>query len=94
MHRPPFSSGKHGGHEATLEAFVPLFEEYGVDLVLAGHDHNYERTESIGGVTYIVETATDLDDWESGPGLVEEIGAPVANGDPATGVGTPPALIA
>lgn len=54
MHHPPFSAGLHGSSEDTREAFVPLFEEYGVDLVLAGHDHDYQRSVPIGGVTYVV----------------------------------------
>lgn len=54
MHRPPYSSGKHGGSESVREAFSPLFEKHGVPLVLAGHDHDYERTRVIAGVTYVV----------------------------------------
>jgi hypothetical protein len=33
---------------------VPLFERYGVDLVLAGHDHNYQRFKEHRGVRYVV----------------------------------------
>jgi hypothetical protein len=29
--------------------FAPLFEQYGVDLVLTGHDHNYERSKPMKG---------------------------------------------
>lgn len=29
------------------------FAEWGADLVLAGHDHGYERIE-LGGITYVV----------------------------------------
>ena len=57
LHRPPFSSGAHGDHEPTKKAFVPLFSKHKVPLVLAGHDHNYERTAAIDGVTYIVAGA-------------------------------------
>jgi acid phosphatase type 7 len=32
----------------------PLFEHYGVNIVFSGHDHNYEHTIPIGGVTYVV----------------------------------------
>jgi hypothetical protein len=31
------------------EQFPPLFDEYGVDLVLTGHDHDYERTYPVRG---------------------------------------------
>src|SRR3989344_2841602 len=45
FHHPPFSSGKnHGEDKRVQEKLVPVFEEYGVDLVLGGHEHNYERT--------------------------------------------------
>jgi predicted phosphohydrolase len=54
LHRPPFSSGYHGGSLAVRDAFVPLFEHHHVQLVLAGHDHDYERTLPIQGVTYVV----------------------------------------
>ena len=58
MHHPPYSSGYHGSDDATRSAFVDLFERYGVDLVLAGHDHDYQRSEPIGSVTYVVSGAS------------------------------------
>jgi len=54
LHRPPYSSGSHGSQMDVRNAWCPLFEEYGVDLVFAGHDHDYERTIPINGVIYIV----------------------------------------
>jgi 3',5'-cyclic AMP phosphodiesterase CpdA len=54
LHHPPYSAGSHGSDEASRAAFAPLFERYGVQLVLAGHDHDYQRTRPIGGVTYVV----------------------------------------
>jgi hypothetical protein len=54
MHRPPFSSGTHGGALNVLGTFTPLFVKHGVKLVLSGHDHDYERTHPIDGVTYVV----------------------------------------
>ncbi|MFV2081354.1 MAG: metallophosphoesterase [bacterium] len=54
FHYPPYSTGKHGEDEKGLRSkIVPLFEQYGVDLVFNGHDHNYERL-LINGVQYIV----------------------------------------
>jgi len=44
-HRPPFSSGRYGDEEDT-ERVRPLWQavvDGGVDLVLAGHEHSYER---------------------------------------------------
>jgi hypothetical protein len=54
LHRPPYSSGEHGGSRAVQKAFSPLFARYGVQVVFSGHDHDYERTTPIDGVTYIV----------------------------------------
>lgn len=54
MHHPPFSAGKHGSERKVREQLVPLFEKYGVDLVMSGHDHSYQRIGPINGVTYIV----------------------------------------
>jgi hypothetical protein len=39
------------GKRAVL---APIFEAHHVDLVFNGHDHDYERTQSINGVVYIV----------------------------------------
>ena len=42
-HQPLFSSGKeHGGEEAMQPAWEMLYRA-GADVVLAGHEHNYER---------------------------------------------------
>ncbi|MGE5481657.1 MAG: fibronectin type III domain-containing protein [Bacteroidota bacterium] len=44
MHRPPHSTVRSWSNEDVLSNYVPLFEEYGVDLVIAGHDHTYARS--------------------------------------------------
>lgn len=49
MHHPPFSSGPHGDTAVMQWPYA----EWGADLVLAGHDHGYERLE-IDGLTYVV----------------------------------------
>jgi len=47
FHEPPYSEGWSGGYydgEASLRAhLVPLFEKYDMDIVFAGHTHDYER---------------------------------------------------
>ncbi len=44
-HKPIYSaSTNHGSTLELQENWMPLYEEYGVDLVLNGHDHNYERS--------------------------------------------------
>jgi hypothetical protein len=41
-HHPRFSSGWHGS-DVRIEPFWRLLYEAGADVVLNGHDHNYER---------------------------------------------------
>lgn len=63
FHHPPFTAG--GGYYDVERIFLknllhPIFEEYGVDVVMSGDDHNYERTFPIVSkngekpITYIV----------------------------------------
>lgn len=54
LHEPPYSTGKHGSNINERQILSPLFEKAGVAIVFAGHDHLYERTRKIKGVTYIV----------------------------------------
>jgi tartrate-resistant acid phosphatase type 5 len=49
MHHPPYSSALHGS--STVMQWP--YKEWGVDLVLAGHDHTYERID-VNGLTYVV----------------------------------------
>jgi len=54
FHHPPYSTGPHTEDELDLrQTFVPLFEQYGVDIAFNGHDHDYERSYC-GGIYYIV----------------------------------------
>jgi hypothetical protein len=54
VHHPPYSAGYQGSSDEVRAAFVPLFERYGVQLVISGHDHDYQRSVPINGVTYVV----------------------------------------
>lgn len=49
FHHPPYSSGDHGSSRYMRWRF----KQNGIDLVISGHDHNYERLEK-DGLTYIV----------------------------------------
>ncbi len=42
MHYPPYSARRHYGDIPSQTILVPLFEKYGVDVVLSGHNHGYE----------------------------------------------------
>ncbi len=56
QHRPPYSSSARyhtGDTEDLLTTLVPIYEEYNVDMVIAGHDHWYERLE-VNNVSYVV----------------------------------------
>jgi 3',5'-cyclic AMP phosphodiesterase CpdA len=57
LHHPPYSAGYQGSSINVRNTFVPLFERYGVQLVLSGHDHDYQRSKVINGVTYVVTGA-------------------------------------
>jgi hypothetical protein len=58
-HHPPYSKGTHNSDNAAdsggrmidmRETVLPILEAGGVDLVLAGHSHNYERSYLLDGV--------------------------------------------
>ncbi|UCE24144.1 MAG: metallophosphoesterase [Candidatus Zixiibacteriota bacterium] len=54
FHHPPYSTGYHYLECVYYRTMlVPVFEEYGVDIVFNGHDHDYERS-FCGGIYYIV----------------------------------------
>ena len=47
MHHPVYTTGPHAYDRFKAErraALTPVFDRFGVDLVLSGHDHLYERT--------------------------------------------------
>jgi hypothetical protein len=47
MHHPPYLAGMRGSDLEVRDAFSPIFERYGVQVVLAGHDHDYQRSTAI-----------------------------------------------
>lgn len=54
MHKPAYSSGHHGSDRKVRAILVPVLERHGAQLLLAGHDHDYERTNAINGMVHIV----------------------------------------
>ena len=53
-HHPPYSKGSHNS-DSEIELvemrsnILPVLESYGVDLVLCGHSHTYERSHLLDG---------------------------------------------
>lgn len=66
FHRPPYSSSRHGSDERIRADLEPVFDRYGVDVVFNGHDHDYERTVPIRGVTYVVTGGGGKSLYEAG----------------------------
>ncbi|CAN5370904.1 hypothetical protein BH09BAC1_BH09BAC1_05510 [soil metagenome] len=56
FHQPPYTKGSHSSDDAIeiymkamRQNYIPVLEEYGVDLVINGHSHVYERSFPIEG---------------------------------------------
>jgi hypothetical protein len=50
MHQVAMSSANFNGADLGIrEQWLPLFDRFGVDLVVAGHEHHYERTHPVRG---------------------------------------------
>jgi 3',5'-cyclic AMP phosphodiesterase CpdA len=60
MHHPPYSAGYQGSSHDCRDVFTPVFERHGVQLVLSGHDHDYQRSDPVDGITYVVTGAAAL----------------------------------
>jgi hypothetical protein len=55
FHHPLYSSARrHGSSLETRTVLEPLFVKHGVSVVLAGHDHTYERTKPQKGIHHFV----------------------------------------
>ena len=79
FHHPPYTKGSHNsdieGNLIDMRSHsLPLLEAYGVDLVLAGHSHSYERSMLVDGHYGPSETFTTQMIRDGG------IGAPAIDG--------------
>ncbi len=88
-HHPPYSKGVHksddiydseGKMTKMRERFLPVLESYGVDLVLTGHSHSYERSFLLNGHYGTSTTLTSAMIVNGGDGRVTGNGA--YNSDP------------
>jgi hypothetical protein len=79
-HRPLYSaSANHGGDLTLLTEWGPIYDRYHVDIALAGHDHDYERSHPMrdqqqvatpaDGTVYIVAGGAGADLYTSGNGF-------------------------
>jgi hypothetical protein len=48
-HRPIWSFSNHSSTARLQREWMPIYERHGVDLVLNGHDHNYQRMHPLRG---------------------------------------------
>ncbi|MGB7712375.1 MAG: metallophosphoesterase [Microcoleus sp.] len=53
-HHQIYSSGIYGLNQPFIKTLTPMFQKYGVQLYINGHEHSYERTRSINGTTYLI----------------------------------------
>jgi hypothetical protein len=73
-HRPPYSRGLlHNSDTETNEInmrenVLPILEDFGVDLVLSGHSHSYERSYLLDGHYGLANTFTDAFKKDLGDG--------------------------
>jgi len=77
FHHPPYTKGSHDSDNPSdssgrlfdmREVFLPLLESHGVDLVLAGHSHAYERSVFLNGHYGLSGTLTNTMVIDSGSG--------------------------
>jgi hypothetical protein len=75
-HHPRYSSGLHGDNDMT-EGLWQALAAAGADLVLEGHDHDYERIAPIDGIrSFVVGTGgRSLYEWPGSPGPYTEVRA-------------------
>lgn len=84
-HHPPYTKGSHNSDtEGNLidmrQNFLPVLENYGVDVVLTGHSHSYERSKFIDGHYGLSGTYNSSFEIDGGSGRVDGTGAYVKNG--------------
>ncbi len=70
FHRPAYSSANHRSDMGVRGHLSPVLEAGGVDLVLQGHDHSYERTWTMRDSTVMARGNTTIE----GTGTVYVVG--------------------
>ena len=84
FHHPPYSKGSHDSDNATdsggrmrdmRASALPILEAGGVDLVLTGHSHSYERSFLLDGHYGVSTTLTEAMKIDAGDGRIGGDGA-------------------
>jgi len=80
MHQTVISTADkfNGADRGIREEWIPLFDQYGVDLVVCGHEHHYERSHPIRGAAPTdtltpIPVATDLTTVDTSKGTVHMV---------------------
>jgi len=81
-HKPRFSSGLRHGSSTSMRAFWQALYDFGADVVLVGHEHNYERfgPQDSNGVA---DPTRGIREFVVGTGGAEQygFGPPLANSE-------------
>ena len=90
MHQVVISTADkfNGADLGIREQWVPLFDQYGVDLVVCGHEHHYERSHPIRGqqptdTRTPIPTQTSTDVVDTGKGTVHMVIGGGGTGSPS-----------
>ena len=81
FHHPPYTKGSHdsdnvgdsyGKMQYMRETILPILEQHGVDLVMSGHSHSYERSFLLNGHYGLSSTFSNSHKVSSTSGRDEE----------------------
>jgi predicted phosphodiesterase len=76
MHKPMYTSPTgHAAVAAMRDTYHPLFDRYDVDIVLNGHNHNYERSypityDDVGNPATPIVTTTETTNYNDPEGAI------------------------
>ncbi len=73
FHQPGWSCSLHGPDPGVVQRWIPLFQG-NVDLVLAGHNHTYERFTGADGTPYVTTGGGGAHLYPSIPGTCKGAG--------------------
>lgn len=82
-HRSMWSASNHGSDETLRGHWGPIIDRHQVDMVLSGHDHNYERSKPMlgdavaetpdRGTVYVVSGSAGAGLYDNGTGFWTEV---------------------